>query len=238
MPVGDLVQTLLRAQQLIINNGIVISGSKTVTLGNTIVVASTCGSVGGLYTAADNLGNTYIRIGEVTGNTTSGEADMTLGVLVAEVTNPGTLTAISISWTNLTTTRQSALSVEFEGNLTAFGTGAGFHPSGTGTTVGGAVAPSNGFWLFAAGIGSDTGAAEYHDPTGFSRAWEQNAGSGIPGSTSSRTTVLSYFNGNPGTTIQATLDNPTWRVGFGGLLIPEAIRPDLVGISFDGVTIR
>jgi len=123
---GAFVQALLTGQSKTAGTSLVLSGSKTVTAGNTIFVAFASDDVGSGYSVADNLGNTYSVVEGPT--VQSGAVKTTLWR--APITTGGTLTTITVSWTT-NATAKAAVSGEFSG-------------VGTLSTVGGGIAsPAN-----------------------------------------------------------------------------------------------
>lgn len=126
-----------------------LSVSKTVTVGNLLVVAICYyGALGSNESATDNLGNTYTFREHAGNGTTTNTA-----ILTAPVTTGGTLTTITV--THSSRQYRTVMAAEFSG-VGAFSV-AGAGTSGTGTTstwVNSKTIPANG--LAVGAVGSNT----------------------------------------------------------------------------------
>ena len=123
------VQNLFSGSSKATGPSVILSGSKTVSAGNTIFVAVGSTNTGETVTVTDNLGNSYSMV-------KAGATSNALSRLYrADVTNPGTLTTITVtqspSWNIL-----AAIAVEFS----AVGT-----VRFTGESLGGSSAVANAY---------------------------------------------------------------------------------------------
>jgi hypothetical protein len=110
------VQSLFTGVNKSASTTLPITGSATVTVGNTIFIAfAALGNRTGI-TCTDNLGNTYAEVVR-----TNNASAVTTSLLQATVTNGGTLTTQTISHPN--TNAKEAISVELSGVGTATATG-------------------------------------------------------------------------------------------------------------------
>lgn len=106
------VQQLLTAQNKVASTSLVMSGTKTVTVGNYIIVTLASDPVPSAGACTDNLGNTYTRYGSsFQGSGTSGIQTYQFH---APITTGGALTTITTSWTG-STTAKAAVSCEYSG---------------------------------------------------------------------------------------------------------------------------
>jgi hypothetical protein len=148
-----LVQGLLSGTIKTASTTLTISGSKTVTTGNTIYVAFFgSGANTGTVSASDNLGNTYSTI--ASGVNTS--LSVTTVLLGGTVVTGGTLTSITTSGPSYNAA--AALSAEFSGTGATNGTGnftgssatnLNAYPGGTTTTT--ATQIAGNLWIGAFG---------------------------------------------------------------------------------------
>ena len=103
-----LVQSLLQGSSNSFGSSLVLSGSKVVSSGNTIFLAFTPGAASGSCSAADNLGNTYALV-----KSTYSANGYGAFLWRANITNPGTLTTITI--THPAQSTRAAIAVEMSG---------------------------------------------------------------------------------------------------------------------------
>ena len=120
------VQNLLTGQSKTAGTSLGITGSATITLGNTLIIAFTIDDVGSGFGATDNLGNTYTLQ-----KTTTSVGNIKTLIFSAPVTVAGTLTTQTISWTT-SATAKAGVSAEFSNVGTVRLTGGS---DGTGTTA-------------------------------------------------------------------------------------------------------
>lgn len=104
-----LVQALFTGASKTKGTSLVISGSKTITAGNLLMVGFACDDVGTAFGCVDNLGNTYTL--QTTIALTGSVKTM---IFTAPVTSAGTLTSQTISWTT-DATAKAAQSAEYSG---------------------------------------------------------------------------------------------------------------------------
>lgn len=102
------VQSLLQGSSKTSGTSLVLSGSKTLTVGNTVYVAFAMPGGTGTVSCADNLGNTYtpsVRI----------DASLNVSAMIyrCDVTTGGTLTSQTV--THPSSTPRAAISTEFSG---------------------------------------------------------------------------------------------------------------------------
>lgn len=158
MPIA-FVQSLLQGGRKAGSTTTVVSGSVTVTAGNTIFVAFGGADVSGTYSVADNLGNTYA----LSGSAASGSGQMAARLFRADITTGGTLTTITVTHPTITAT--GAIAVEFSGCGTLNNSGThndggsalatiDLYPGGTGATLNTQAQIVGNLWL---GVGSYQG---------------------------------------------------------------------------------
>ena len=125
------VQALFTGSSKTAGASLAITGSKTITVRDTIFVAFASDDVGSAYSVTDNLGNIYTSVKE---QVNTGAVKTRLWR--APVTVGGTLTTQTISWTT-NATAKAAVSAEFSG----VGSQIAGSPVGTNTSVAGSVFP-------------------------------------------------------------------------------------------------
>jgi len=145
---ANLVQALFSAQNKTSDNSLVLSGSKTITVGNDLFVAWAGDTGGSAYGCGDNLGNTYSIIQE----TLNAGAVRTI-LFRAPITVGGTLTTVTVSWTTNITAKGATIA-EFSGVGQSRTLATGTTGSGTfvAATVGGETLPVGGLAIGALGV--------------------------------------------------------------------------------------
>lgn len=113
MATPAFVQLLLSGSSKTSGTSLALSGSVTLTIGNTIFLAFSCDDGGSAYAVVDNLGNIYRRLHELTN-----VGHVKTQLWTARVVIPGVLTTQTISWTT-SVTAKAAVSGEFAGAINA-----------------------------------------------------------------------------------------------------------------------
>lgn len=162
------VQALFSGQSKTTGTTLVLSGSKTIVLGNEIFVAFASDPAAGTFSCADNLGNTYaVANSAVQGSGTTGVATR---LFKADVTNPGTLTSITVTHPSMAA--RAGMAGEFSGvgtlrtTGTHIGTALGVgnaYPGGSGGTTTASIAGD--LWIGAVGVESAINALTGVAPT-------------------------------------------------------------------------
>lgn len=218
------VQSLLQGSSKTSGTSLVLSGSKTITTGNTIFVAQASDDSAGTYSVTDNLGNTYSLVGSQ-----SNAGAVAVRLWRSDVTTGGTLTTITLS--HPTTTARAAIAVEFSG------CGATQSPVGTDTET-----SSNRSYAYPGGVVNTTaqtignlwiGAYGAEAPNTTTLTASAPTGSSMPtvaqgttggGSTSNVTCGLSYIISTTTTvdSLSANTATGTNTAAVGAAVIPAA----------------
>lgn len=179
---------------------LVISGTKTIAVGQTIVVGFGSDPAAGTYSVADNLGNTYTLVhSSVSGSGTAGAAAR---LWRSDVTNGGTLTSITVAHPSLAA--RAAIAVSFTGVGTVRGVGNDTFTSGN----------SNVSQMYPTGEGlTSPGPSSYYATPVLGDLWigvaaQEGVSSGFAG------TVSDEALANPLAAIEPTVEQQT--VGGGG----------------------
>jgi hypothetical protein len=145
-----LVQVLFVGQSKASAASLAITGSKTITLGNTLFVGWAGDTGGSAHGCTDNLGNVYTIVYEV-----NNSGNVWTILFSAPVTKPGTLTTQTVAWTT-NIAAKVAESAEFSGvgELSIAGGLAGV--SAAISCSANATIPTNGLLIGMAGHEQDT----------------------------------------------------------------------------------